>query len=115
MIQIDMEKPNHCLHCPMCNGNDDCILIQEINTSWDWEEQYANCPLQEVEPKRKKGHWVYYDEYAEAVTHTCSECGKRMTTAIGVKASYCWNCGADMKEPFTIPTEIIESVIGYDD
>ena len=28
---------------------------------------------------------------------------------------FCLNCGADMREPFTIPTEIIESVIGYDD
>ena len=98
MIQIDMEKPNHCLHCPMCNGNDDCVLIQEIDTSWDWEEQYANCPLQEIEPERKKGHWIYCDEYDGAVTHICSECGKHMTTAIGVKASFCWNCGADMRE-----------------
>ena len=53
--------------------------------------------LPSVEPERKTGHWIYYDEYAEAVTHTCSECGKRMTTAIGVKASFCWNCGADMR------------------
>ena len=53
--------------------------------------------LPSIEPERKKGHWIYYDEYAEAVTHTCSECGKRMTTAIGEKASFCWNCGADMR------------------
>ena len=62
-------------------------------------EEYIldNGTLSFAEPERKKGHWVYYDEYAEAVTHTCSECGKRMTTAIGVKASFCWNCGADMR------------------
>ena len=54
--------------------------------------------LPSVQPERKKGHWIYYDEYAEAVTHTCSECGKRMTTGIYEKASFCWNCGADMRE-----------------
>jgi len=51
-----------------------------------------------TESERKKGHWIYCDEYDGAVTHICSECGKRMTTAIGVKASFCWNCGADMRE-----------------
>ena len=54
--------------------------------------------LPSAEPERKKGHWIYYDEFDGAVTHTCSKCGKRMTTAIGVKASFCWNCGRDMRE-----------------
>ena len=71
MIQIDMEKPNHCLHCPMRNSDDECVLIQEINTSWDWEEQYANCPLQEVDPGRKKGKWIWQIENR----YVCSECG----------------------------------------
>ena len=97
MIQINMKKPNHCLRCPMCNGDDECVLIQEVDTSWDWEEQYANCPLQEVEPDRKKGKWIYDHEFAEAVTHKCSECGKWMTTGIGMKVNFCWNCGADMR------------------
>lgn len=74
MIQIDMEKPNHCLHCPMCNGDDDCVLIQEIDTSWDWEEQYANCPLQEVEPERKKVKWIYGEKSGQDGWY-CSECG----------------------------------------
>lgn len=55
------------------------------------------CKYYENLPERKTGHWLFLDEYDEAVTHTCSECGKRMTTAIGVKASFCWNCGADMR------------------
>ena len=72
--------------------------IQNINDREEWEDVCITTvnEIKSTEPKRKKGHWIYYDEYAEAVTHTCSECGKRMTTAIGVKASYCWNCGADM-------------------
>ena len=45
-------KANHCLHCPMRNSDDECVLIQEIDTSWNWEEQYANCPLQEVKPEQ---------------------------------------------------------------
>lgn len=98
MIQIDMEKPNHCLHCPMCNGNDDCVLIQEIDTSWDWEEQYANCPLQEVEPERKKGKWIprksVFGGLDEKV-YTCNKCGYN----IGFHTeNFCPHCGADMRE-----------------
>lgn len=98
MIQIDMKKPNHCLHCPMCNGDDDCVLIQEIDTSWDWEEQYANCPLQEVKPERKKGKWIAdVDRWGDVVTtvngYICSECKVFNTD----KDNYCPNCGADMR------------------
>ena len=92
MIQIDMEKPNHCLHCPMCNGDDDCVLIQEIDTSWDWEEQYANCPLQEVEPERKKGRWIDTGSGQE-----CSECHEIQYGYDNFRY-FCAFCGADMRE-----------------
>ena len=92
MIQIDMEKPNHCLHCPMCNGDDDCVLIQEIDTSWDWEEQYANSPLQEVEPERKKGRWIDTGSGQE-----CSECHE-IQYGYDSFRYFCAFCGADMRE-----------------
>ena len=103
MIQINMEKPNHCLHCPMRNGDDECVLIQEIDTSWDWEEQYANCPLQEVETERKKGKWIWfsstYDSTSYVCTYRCSNCYYFvMTNGDKPCQSVCPNCGANMKE-----------------
>ncbi len=92
MIQIDIEKPNHCLHCPMCNGDDNCVLIQEIDTSWDWEEQYANCPLQKVEPERKKGKWIDTGSGQE-----CSECHE-IQYGYDSFRYFCAFCGADMRE-----------------
>lgn len=59
VIQIDMEKPDHCLRCPMRGVDDECVLIRGSENFFGWEEQYANCPLQEVEPERKKGKWIY--------------------------------------------------------
>jgi len=50
--------------------------------------------LKEQEPKT--GHWIFESKYCEAWSHTCSECGKRMTTGVGIYASFCWNCGAKM-------------------
>lgn len=102
-----MEKPNHCLHCPMHNGDDECVLIQEIDTSWDWEEQYANCPLQEVKPKRKKGKWIKIPEFCgDDVSgfidnhFSCSECKKEAeinSWGFYILSDFCPNCGADMR------------------
>ena len=51
--------------------------------------------LKEQEPK--SGHWIFESQYCEAWSHTCSECGKRMTTAVNTFANWCWNCGAKME------------------
>lgn len=45
----------------------------------------------------KTGHWIFESAYCEAWSHTCSECGKRMSTAYNTYANYCWNCGAKME------------------
>ena len=50
--------------------------------------------LKEQEPKT--GHWIFESQYCEAWSHTCSECGKRTTTAVNTFANWCWNCGAKM-------------------
>ena len=44
--------------------------------------------------KPKVGHWIFEDQFCEAWSHICSECGKRMTTGVNVYANWCWNCGA---------------------
>ena len=52
--------------------------------------------LKEQEPKT--GHWIFESQYCEAWSHTCSECGKRTTTAANTFANWCWNCGAKMTQ-----------------
>ena len=59
VIQIDMKKPDHCIRCPMRGVDDECVLIRGSENFFGWQEQYANCPLQEVEPERKNGKWIY--------------------------------------------------------
>lgn len=45
-------KPADCTKCPMCDSYDDCILLPYCYKEWD--DQYANCPLVEVEGECKK-------------------------------------------------------------
>ena len=54
--------------------------------------------LPSTEPERKKGKWIVDSEKYEAITCVCSICGRNMTTPKRDRASYCWNCGADMRE-----------------
>ena len=43
------KKPEHCADCPICDGNDDCMLLAKWYETW--EEQYKDCPLREkVQP-----------------------------------------------------------------
>lgn len=39
------QKPEDCTVCPICDVNDDCLLIPKWFASWD--EQYKHCPLVE--------------------------------------------------------------------
>lgn len=50
------------------------------------------------EQEAKTGHWIFESQYCEAWSHKCSECGKRMTTAVNTFANWCWNCGAKMTD-----------------
>lgn len=59
-----------------------------------FEEKYELYLLKEQEPKI--GHWNFESRYYDAWSNKCSECGKRITTAVGIYASFCWNCGAKM-------------------
>ena len=39
------KKPEDCTVCPICNGDDDCMLQSAIYDTWD--DQYKRCPLEE--------------------------------------------------------------------
>lgn len=41
------KKPEHCTDCPICNEYDECMLLPFVMSTW--EEQYAKCPLFEIE------------------------------------------------------------------
>lgn len=57
--------------------------------------------------------WVDATEPDEIDGVRCSECG---TVYDFIEArNWCSECGADMREPMTIPEEIINGVLGYDD
>lgn len=82
-----------CGQCPYNNDDDDtydCTQALAEDALNLLKEQEA------VEPKT--GHWIFESAYCEAWSHTCSECGKRMTTAYNTYANYCWNCGSKMKD-----------------
>ncbi len=73
-----------------------------IDSKPQTEEEQAGYYIQRAidllkEQETKTGHWVFESAYCEAWSHTCSECGKRMTTAYNIYANYCWNCGAKME------------------
>ena len=46
VIKNMQKKPEHCADCPICDYEDDCLLLPEVFNTW--EEQYAHCPLQEL-------------------------------------------------------------------
>lgn len=91
-------------------------LAWETSDSEDFEKSVfiaiATAPTIE---ERKKGKWILCEEKAEEsfwAGSRCSECNYWKPMG---QWNYCPNCGADMREPMTIPEEIINSVIGYDD
>lgn len=49
MVLIDMDKPKECETCPFCAYDGDCVLIPDGNQKYTFEEQYALCPLKEVQ------------------------------------------------------------------
>ena len=49
MVLIDMDKPKDCESCPLCDDDWDCVLIPDGDQKDTFEEQYALCPLKEVQ------------------------------------------------------------------
>lgn len=73
-----------------------------------------------IEPERKKGKWIEADSQCGIGCPFCGTpvddfCNSIDYINLSYEPNFCPNCGADMRDSFTIPTEIIESVIGYDD
>lgn len=84
--------------------------------------QVLNIIKQQPTIERKTGEWIVMETAYEDTEAKCSECG--FTTLVNEPGNglhmlsdlnYCSNCGAKMKKPMTIPEEIINSVLGYDD
>jgi len=62
-----MEKPDHCLRCPVKGIDDECLLQSEAaNAEYEsWEEQMANCPLFPIPPH---GRLIDADKLVEIMT-----------------------------------------------
>ena len=65
-----------------------------------------NFPTADV-VERKRGHWILSDDQWQGdvangnYRFICSECGKSDLHSKEVTVSFCWNCGADMREEKT--------------
>ena len=49
MVLIDMDKPQSCIYCPILESGGDCMLIEDCSKYVTYEQQYADCPLKEVQ------------------------------------------------------------------
>ena len=103
MIQIDMEMPERCDRCPLCNEN---IYVCEVNGSdveYEWDDglKPVNCPLKSADDVAPVIHakWIGFP-------YRCSNCGQRapQETYYGVDgletsdytSNYCPHCSAKM-------------------
>lgn len=46
VISNMQKKPEHCADCPICDYDDDCLLLPKHYE--DWDSMYKDCPLREV-------------------------------------------------------------------
>lgn len=107
----------NCIECPYYKGNSTCMddkdkdALELLKEQEDLGTELTNA-VELIRKKNKRieellkeqkavehktGHWIFESQYCEAWSHTCSECGKRMTTAVNTFANWCWNCGAKME------------------
>ena len=51
-VIIDMDKPDECYGCPLCDG-----VRCELHDEWydNWPEEYAHCPLR---PAPERERWI---------------------------------------------------------
>jgi hypothetical protein len=54
MIAIDMEMPEKCKECRLLDAEDNCTLLRS-EEDWTWEEQYAHCPLIDMDKYQDDG------------------------------------------------------------
>lgn len=104
VIIWDIDVPDRCEHCEFCRWSNLyqtgwCERLDATVPEYKTERD-KNCPMQPYVPPNKQefktGHWIFETQRYDAWSHTCSECGKRMTTAVGTYGNYCWNCGTKM-------------------
>lgn len=96
-----MDKPDHCLRCPVKGIDDECLLQSEAaNADYEsWEDQMANCPLV---PVPKHGRLIDGD-VAEGIYFTEEdENGKDFCDGILYAADWI------SKQPTIIPAEECE-------
>lgn len=49
MVLINIERPIDCESCPVINADGDCPFYPEYDQRDTFTEQYARCPMKEVQ------------------------------------------------------------------
>lgn len=44
-------KPNNCWECGLKNENGDCLLIKDSEYLYYFDDQYEQCPIEEIEER----------------------------------------------------------------
>jgi len=44
-------KPNNCWECRLKNENGDCLLIKDSEYLYYFDDQYEQCPIEEIEER----------------------------------------------------------------
>ena len=44
-------KPNNCWECKLKNENGDCLLIKDSEYLYYFDDQYEQCPIEEIEER----------------------------------------------------------------
>ena len=107
-LKEDIEQ--QCALLRLMKDNDELIQISLVLES-GFMAQIDKMPTIE---DRKTGKWIRGDAEKLTGSQRCSICHKACYKGNDY-FNYCPNCGARMKKPMTIPEEIINSVLGYDD
>ncbi|WP_278950272.1 hypothetical protein [Anaerobutyricum hallii] len=53
-----IDTPDKCIHCPLLNGADECIVQDDdanFNAGDSWDDLMKGCPLRELPSKKKWG------------------------------------------------------------
>ena len=69
-------------------------FLVTVDMPKDWRTNFDQALSEEIEPERKKGHWI---KVSPANIYECSECGKNVMTDDISAYVFCHGCGAEMR------------------
>lgn len=88
-----MDMPENCITCPLCNGNDECLMQDEnANFAADTISELMNgCPLVQTPDLEARVRRTAQPPTITAHRYVCPRC--RTSRNINQKYAFCPNCG----------------------